>query len=74
MNEQLPKEKKSIAMECQAVGCQHGNAHKLIQELRAEKADLLAALTHAKQWLEGWASAESELAYIEKAIQKATQS
>lgn len=73
MAEQLPKEKQ-LAMECVALGCQRDAADKLIQELRAEKADLLAALTHAKQWLEGWASAEYELAYIEKAIQKATQS
>lgn len=71
MSEQLPSD--SLSMECRALGCQRSAADALIQQLRTEKAELIAALTHAKQWLEGWASAQPEIAYIERAIKKVTQ-
>lgn len=51
MTTQRTPDKQSIAMECQAVGCQHGNAHKLIQELRAENAALFAECAHYRQKL-----------------------
>jgi len=46
---------------------------KALLEEREKSAspDLLEALRAAKTWLEGWASAESELAIIDAAISKA---
>ena len=40
--------------------------------LIAASPDLLAALHSAREWLEGWASAEHQLALIDAAIEKAT--
>lgn len=40
-------------------------------KLIAAAPELLEALEQAKMWLEGWASAEPELAIINKAIAKA---
>jgi len=49
-------------------GCVSSEANA---RLIAAAPDLLEALRAAKTWLEGWASAESELAIIDAAISKA---
>lgn len=42
---------KGLAMECSAIGCQHGNAHALIQELRANNTALLNECMHYRRKL-----------------------
>lgn len=49
--QQLSPEDQSIAMECRAVGCQHGNAHKLIQELRERNTALMNECFHYRRKL-----------------------
>lgn len=48
----------------------HGNEADM--KLIAAAPEMLAALKQAKTWLEGWASAEVQLAYINSVIGWAT--
>lgn len=66
MTEQVPSDRQSIAMECQAVGCQHGNAHKLIQELRAQNDALVAECAHYRRKLRELSSAATAALTVTK--------
>lgn len=61
----------SIAQVCPSQFLENGDNEEANAHLIAAAPELYEALLLAKSWLEGWASADAELATIEEALAKA---